>query len=240
MGVAVPALMGLRFVERKGPIMSLGINTQASGDFKPYIKYDARAGRIFRAPNKEAGEQNAVDITMSFVGLMDLQHIKVGWLDFPTGAAPDYQVQDVSKGLPQKPAGGKHKQGFVLSVMLPGDPQVYEMASSSKATVESFNVLHDAFINAPEAKTGQLPIVKMVNTLIVETQSKNGTTRNYQPVWQITGWNPRPAAMPAGVTGNAPPANAVQGSPAPTGAQTFATPAAATTTQQTSAPPAFG
>lgn len=220
--------------------MSLGINTQASGDFKPYIKYDARAGRIFRVPNKEAGEQNAVDITMSFVGLMDLQHIKVGWLDFPTGAAPEYIVQDVSKGLPQKPNGGKHKQGFVMSVMLPGDPTVYEMASSSKATVESFNVLHDAFSAAPEAKAGQLPIVKMVNTLIVETQSKNGTTRNYQPVWQITGWNPRPAAMPAVVASHNAPANAVQGSPAPTGAQTFAAPVAAQATSGGANPPSFG
>lgn len=227
--------------------MSLGIDTTpGTGDFKPYIKYDARAGRIFRAPNKDAGENAAIDITMNFAALMDLKHIKVGWLDFPTGAAPDYQVQDVSLGLPPKP-NGTHKQGFVMSVMLPNDGTIYEMASSSKATVESFNVLHTEFENAPEAKAGKLPVVAMVNTLIVETQSKKGTTRNYQPVWKITGWYDRPASLPAIVQAMKPrtataaqaPHNAVQGSPAPTGAQTFAAPVQAQATQATT-PPAFG
>lgn len=222
--------------------MSLGINTQASGDFKPYVKYDARAGRLFRAPNKEANEQNAVDITNGFTALMDLKHINVGWLDFPTGAAPDYVVQDVTLGLPAKPNGGKHKQGFVMSIMLPGDPNVYEMASSSKATVESFNLLHDEFSKAPEAAQGKLPAVQMVNTLIVETQSKNGTTRNYQPVWKIVGWHDRPAALPAvvkrvgGPAGQAPNTNATQASPPATG-QTQWNPPQNTAQQNTSAPP---
>jgi hypothetical protein len=175
--------------------MSLGINTETSGEFRPYLKYDARAGRFFRAKNKDANEQSDVDVTHNFAALMDLEHIKIGWLHFPAGAAPHYVVQDISKGMPERPAGGQHKQGFVMNLMLAGNQQVYEMSSSSKATVGSFNLLHDEYLAAPESKQGKLPIVSFVGTNIIETSSSKGTTRNYQPVWKITGWVARPAVL---------------------------------------------
>lgn len=174
--------------------MSLGINTQASGDFVPYIKYDARAGRIFRAKNRDTNEQNDVDITNGFTALFDLETIEVGWIHFPPSAAPDYVVQSVSLGLPERPAG-EHRQGFLMQLMLASNPTVYEISSTSKATVESFNVLHDQYLAAPQRAEGKLPIVQLKETLIVETPSKAGTTRNYQPVWQIVGWAARPAAL---------------------------------------------
>jgi hypothetical protein len=213
--------------------MSLGISTEGSGDFAPYLKYDAKAGRIFRAPLKDAGEKTMVDLTMGFVGAFDFANIEVGWLDFPSGAAPQYATQPLAQGIGPKPtAPGKWKQGFRINVALPGVPGVFEMASNAKATIAAFNELHDKVIAAPELAAGKVPVVALSGTEIVETPSPQGVQRNYKPIFVIQSWIDRPASLvkktpaatpPAQAT---PPANHPPAGPAATGNQAFQAPPA--------------
>lgn len=208
--------------------MSLGISTEGGGDFAPYLKYDAKAGRIFRAPIKEAGEKNMVDLTMGFAGAFDFANIQVGWLDFPSGAAPQYETRPLAQGVGDKPTKpGKWKQGFRINVVLPGVPGVFEMASNAKATIAAFNELHDKVSAAPELAAGKVPVVALSGTEIVETPSPQGVQRNYKPIFAVTQWIDRPASLVSKPAAAAPAAQAQAfASPPETGTKPFVAPAA--------------
>ena len=83
--------------------MALGINTQGSvgGEFLPIVKFDCRAGRMFRR-DRENGENTDVDITKSFKAVMDLDNIEVGWIDFDTGGAPSFALGPIGQE-PERP-----------------------------------------------------------------------------------------------------------------------------------------
>jgi hypothetical protein len=57
--------------------------------------------------------------------------------------------------------------------------------------IESMNALYDAYVAAPESKTGKLPVVKCVG--VHPITGKHGT--NYQPQLEIVGWADRPTEL---------------------------------------------
>jgi hypothetical protein len=63
--------------------MGFGLNLNAGGDYLPVLKYDARAGRLFRMDRDEvSGEQDPVDITDVFEAAVDFAHGEAGWCWF--------------------------------------------------------------------------------------------------------------------------------------------------------------
>jgi hypothetical protein len=211
--------------------MSLGLNTE-SGSFTPYIKIDARAGRIFRKKNIDRGEQSDVDVTNGFKAVFDLAQVETGWALFAAGGAPVYVMGAVGDVIPPKPAAD-FKQAFrfnvALGVELGGG--VYELASTAKAVIGSIDRLHTTYQAAPEAGQGKLPIVVMTGTDIVETKTPQGVNRNFAPIFAIVGWVDRPASMPK--------KHAVV-SPAPHAAPPASTPATAPVSYAASNDMAFG
>lgn len=214
--------------------MALGLATESSGSFVPFVKFDARAGRWFRKGDKEKGETSDVDVTNGFAAVMDFANIEVGWMLMAAGQAPAYVMQPVSAGLPAKPEGD-FKQGFRMKVMLSNQlgGGVHEFASSSKAVIAKIDAAHTIYSTAPEAKAGKLPIFSMSGTEVVESTSPKGTTRNYAPAFKLEGWVDRPAGL-AGSGAPAAPAPVISG-PAATGSTMVPPPVAAAP-----AAPAFG
>lgn len=202
--------------------MGLGLNMDAGGgDFTPWLKYDARAGRWFRKGDRDKGEAGPVDVTNNFSAVFDMATIEVGWIDFPTGAAPVLITQPISQGIPQRPTGGTFKQGFRMRAALPAalGGGVYEVAASAKAVIGAIDALHTLYQAAPEAAQGKLPVVSMTGTTMIETTTPKGTNRNYAPVLAITSWVARPATMPAtGFTSSQQPTIVATGAPPATGA----------------------
>lgn len=204
--------------------MGLGLSV-SSGDFIPYCKFDARAGRWFRK-----GENGDIDITDNFAAVFDLDQIEVGWMMFTAGAAPAYVTQDIVLGVPAKPAGENWKQGFRCNIALAQScgGGVFEVSSTAKALIGVIDRIHTLYGEAPERSQGKLPIVKMSGTTVVETKGPQGMTRNYAPNLSIVGWADRPAGLPkkgSVVTQQAAPAAAA---PPATGSTQVAPPKAAT------------
>ena len=201
--------------------MGLGINFEAGGgDFTPWLKYDARAGRWFRKGDRDKGEQGPVDVTNNFSAVFDLATIEVGWIDFPSGAAPVFITQPISAGIPQRPTGGTFKQGFRMRAALPAalGGGVYEVAASAKAVIGSIDAIHTAYTAAPEAAQGKLPVVAMTGTTMIETTTPKGINRNYSPTLVIQSWVARPASMPvAAFTSTQQPTPVATGAPPATG-----------------------
>ena len=100
-----------------------GFSTEPAGDFMPILKFDARAGRLFRVDRENTGDGFAnepVDITASFKAIVDFENIEVGWIDFVAGSAPDFKLVKMGETLPPRPSD-RHKNGvrFILSSRRP-------------------------------------------------------------------------------------------------------------------------
>jgi len=180
--------------------MALGLNTESGGDYKPVLKYDARAGRLFRVDRSQdsAGNWNTdnVEVTNGFQAVFDLDNIEVGWILFAAGVAPSWDMVALGQPLPPRPSD-QHKQGFRLNLKLgkASGGDVREFASTAKAVIGAVDGLHEAFLKGKSANPGKLPVVAMTGATPVTTEGKGQKSTNYTPVFEIKSWVDRPAEL---------------------------------------------
>jgi hypothetical protein len=204
-----------------------GFSTVTSaGDFIPIIKYDARAGRIYRVDRVDTGngfESKAVDITQSFKAVIDFEYVEVGWIDFPVGSAPSFVLVPMGSQLPDRP-GPKHKNGIRLMLKLSNDcaggsAAIREIAGTSKAFVSGIEALYNEYEKEKAANPGKLPVAVFEKVTAVKAGNGSKSSTNFQPTFRIVGWKPRgdltfvPKGTPAA---GSPPESQPQMTPAPT------------------------
>ena len=180
--------------------MSLfGFCTQPStaGDFLPIVKYDARAGRFFRMDRVDKGNgfvNEPVDITGSFKAIFDFENVEVGWIDFPAGAAPDFDLVPMGSRLPDRPSD-RHKNGVRFIVKLAKDcggaKPVREIAGTSKAFLSGIEAVFKDYKAAKAANADKLPVIVLEKTTPIKTGTGEKQSTNYQPTFRISGWAPR-------------------------------------------------
>lgn len=188
------------------------------GDFDPYLKYNAKAGRWYTKPDGQGAEEYEV---ANMTAVFDIPNIKTGWFLFSAGAAPDKRFDPSLSEALAKP-GENFKRGFELKVFSDKNiGGVREFASTAGAVIDAMNAVYDAYQAAPEAATGKLPVVQC--TGVTPITGKHGT--NYQPTLGIVAWVDRPVEL-AGDPPKAPPA-ASPPPPAPAKAEHAPPPAAA-------------
>jgi hypothetical protein len=223
-----------------------GFSTEtSSGDFTPIVKYDARAGLLFRMDRIQASDgsfsSEPVEITDIFKALADFENIEVGWIDFSTGSAPSFVLVPRGKMLPERPSAN-HKQGIRFLLKLArecgGDKPIREIAGTSKAFLSAAEKVVAQYDAEKAAHPGQLPVIMFDGKAVpVKTGTGNKSSTNYHPKFKIVGWAPRGdlVPQPRGTTANVTPANVTSGNGAApaTGAQRAAPPnlAAAATRQ---------
>lgn len=183
--------------------MALGLNYSSgggTGDIIPFVKYDARAGRFFRNDRSEVNGQysnNAVDITMQFKAVIDFENIEVGYMKFGAGAAPEFLLVKLGDPMPHKPADPKFKQGARIMMKLAsgcgGD--VRECASNAAAFLKGIDDLHTQYEAGKAANPGKLPVVVLETTIPITSGQGEKKSTNYQPVFKISAWAPRPADL---------------------------------------------
>ena len=177
-----------------------GFSTEpsAGGDFTPIIKYDARAGRIFRVDRLDTGngfENNQVDITASFKAVVDFENVEVGWIDFPVGSAPSFVLTSMGKQLPDRPSA-KHKNGvrvlLKLNKVCGGDKPVREIAGTSKAFLNGIEEVYAEYDREKVKYPGKLPVLVLLSTTPIKSGSGQTVSTNYRPKFKIDGWAVRP------------------------------------------------
>lgn len=229
--------------------MALGLNYSSGGggDIIPFVKYDARAGRFFRRDRSEQGGQyvnNDVDITASFKAVIDMENIEVGFMKFGNGAAPEMLLVKLGEPMPQKPADIGFKQGARMMLKLHADcgGDVRECSSSAAAFLKGIDDLHTEYEAKKVANGGKLPVVVLKTTMPITSGSGQKKSTNYQPVFEIIGWAPRPTDLvhtPKSTTRTELPPNNF-GTPPATGSTQVAPPAPAQPRQPETADMGFG
>lgn len=187
--------------------MALGLSTESTGgggDFTPVVKYDARAGRIFRIDREQTGdgwETKNVEITNGFTAVMDLENIQVGWALFQAGVMPSLAMVKLGQPMPAQPSD-KHKQGFKVLMKLgkSSGGDLREMAATAKCVLQGVDALHTAYEAGVKDNPGKLPVVILQGTesITSEGKDKDGnkqSSTNYKPIWAISKWVDRPAEL---------------------------------------------
>lgn len=189
------------------------------GDILARIQYDAKAGKWHRVDRTQnaSGEwvSDMLELDKGDMFIMDMPTIEVGWIAFAS-TGPDFQMVPNGHQVGPKPSEA-HKAGFRVKVLLPKEDTPRTFASTAKAVIGVIDELHTKAAAGP---AGQVPVVKIAGTRMVETKGPQGTTRNYAPLLEIVKYVPRPAALgdapSMGVTmAPSAPAPAPQPAPAP-------------------------
>lgn len=184
--------------------MALGLNYETGsgngGDIVPFVKYDARAGRMFRNDRAESNgnySNTPVDITQNFKAVFDLENVEVGYIHYAAGSAPAYLLTRLGNPLPHKPGDGKWKQGARVMIKLHAScgGDVREITSNATAFLKGLDDLHTAYTAGAKDNPGKLPIVTLKTTLPITSGQGEKKSTNYQPVFEIAGWAPRPADL---------------------------------------------
>jgi hypothetical protein len=176
-----------------------GFPTGPSGDgtFASIVKYDARAGRIYRVDRIQDSSGNfaneSIDITQPFKAIFDFAKLKVGWMHFVPGTAPDIKVVPYGNELPARPSD-KHKNGVWVMVKLSkgcgGAKPIRELAGTSKALLSGVEAVFAQYAEKDE-HPGLLPVIVLEETVLVKTGTGDKSSTNYHPTFKIVGWAPR-------------------------------------------------
>lgn len=183
--------------------MALGLNYSngGNGEIIPFVKYDARAGRLFRRDRSQDSGGNFVsndeDITNSFKAVVDLENIEVGFAKFGAGAAPEYLLVGLGSPMPHKPADPGFKQAVRLMMKLHNScgGDVREISGNSSAFLKGIDDLHTTYEAGKAANPGKLPVVTLKSTTPITSGTGAKKSTNYQPVFEISGWAPRPTDL---------------------------------------------
>lgn len=175
----------------------------AATDFLPFIKYDARGGHVFRVDRGDDGTSENVNITRSFKAVIDVENIELGWIEFnEAGVAPRFALAHNSLETLAKPEG-KFKKGIRMRMKLSKEcgGDIREFASNAVAVVNAVGALLSAYDEVAPANSGKVPVVTLGDpvTIVSNIKTDKGTMKatNYQPVFEIVNWVPRPVDLPA-------------------------------------------
>jgi len=157
------------------------------GDFVPYLKYNAKAGRFYVKPE---GASEEVEITNPLLAF-DMANIKTGWLYYAEGSGPE-KVWDPSptQMAPKPPGPKKFKRGFEVMVfgntMLPGGKPLglREFSSTAGNVIAALLRMHATFEAGGADTVGKVPVFKCIG--VKPITGAYGV--NYEPQFELTTW----------------------------------------------------
>lgn len=158
------------------------------GDFTPYLKYNAKAGRFYVKPE---GATEEVEILNPFLAF-DMANIRTGWLYYSEGAGPE-KVWDPSLAqMAPRPAGPqKWKRGFEVMVygngIIPGTNKrlgLREFSSTAANVIAAILRMYSEYEVGAKANPNAVPAY-----LCEGVKPINGAYGvNYEPTFVLKSW----------------------------------------------------
>lgn len=161
----------------------------SDGEFTPYLKYNAKAGRFYAKPEGD----DEVEIVNPLIAI-DMANIKTGWIFYPEGGGPE-KIWDPSPetAAPKPPGPKKFKRGFEVQVIgnaeIPGTSQALglrEFSSTAANVISSILRMHAEYEAGMTANKGKYPVYAC--TGVKPITGMYGV--NYEPLFTLKQWVP--------------------------------------------------
>ena len=161
------------------------------GDFTPFLKYNAKAGRFYARADGADDEVEIVNPTLAF----DMANIKIGWIFYAEGTGPE-KIWDPSptQMAQNRNDARKFKRGFEVIVfgtdIIPGSKQrlgLREFSSTAVNTIAPIKRMYVDYETGVAANPGCVPIFYCSG---VKSIAGNYGT-NYEPLFTLKQWVPR-------------------------------------------------
>lgn len=160
------------------------------GEFTPYLKYNAKAGRFYIRPQ---GATEDVEIERPRLAF-DMANIRTGWLYYAEGSGPE-KLWDPSptQMAPRPPGPKKFKRGF--EVMVYGNDQIRgigvlglrEFSSTANNVIVSIVSMYSEYEAGVADNPGCVPFYACTGVKAIP--GSYGT--NYEPQFELKAWVPR-------------------------------------------------
>ena len=181
--------------------MAFGMKT-TTGDFLPIVKYDARAGKMFKVDKRMDGGSDATEIPLGTKFALDTGSLEAGYVMFgPQGPVRHMKPYIEGETMPEQPqdkdAEGKmmFRPGFYAKIAGNALDGVREWCSNAAVLLNAMDELYQQVIRAPETAAGQIPIICIVSTVAVKSGVGARSSTNYGPVFRIEGYVDRPDVL---------------------------------------------
>lgn len=161
------------------------LNLSTGGEFSPYLKYNAKAGRWF------VRGENATDIEIVNPRFaIDLENIRVGWVLFPQASPPSF-LWDVQGVRAPKP-DGDYKDGFKVFIMgtdiqpaLANKPLgVREWSSNAYAAKAGMMDIHRQYQEGKAQNPDKVPVARCISVKVIKGEYGD----SFEPVFVIEAW----------------------------------------------------
>lgn len=168
-----------------------------SGDFLPYIGFNAKADKWFINVNKEK-----VQLKGNIAFVADFANIKTGWFLFQDGLAPNI-VFDASLSEKAAQPSAKHKRGVQINFFMKGEHAgVYTFSTVAGNVLKPLSELHDKYLEEIKTNPNNLPVIIVGDSVEVKSSFKNpdgtnGSATNYMPSFKIEKFVARPSELDA-------------------------------------------
>lgn len=158
----------------------------SDGDFTPYIKYNAKAGRWYVKPEGATEEMEIINPALAF----DMANIKTGWLFYAEGSGPEKIWDPSPSQMAAKPPGPrKFKRGF--EVMVYGNAMVEgkklglrEFSSTAANVIGAILRMYNEYEAGMAANPGKVPVYTCKGVKAI-----NGAYGvNYEPQFVLQAW----------------------------------------------------
>lgn len=163
----------------------------SDGDYTPYFKYNAKAGRYYARPEGATDDVEIVKPVLAF----DMQNVRTGWLFYTEGSGPE-KVWDPSpsQAAPRPPGPRKFKRGFEVMVfgnsVIPGTTQrigLREFSSTAANVIASMLRMYADYEAGLAANPNCVPVFACEGVRPIT--GTFGT--NYEPIFVLKSWVPR-------------------------------------------------
>lgn len=175
-----------------------------NGEFLGRLQFDARSGLWKHVTRTQDGGRYVNVESEDYMNpsfLMDFGSLEVGFAKI--SSPPVFLLVPFGQALPPKPneLNDEGKQAFnpaarvkVMSSKTFGDSEPRYFMLASKTGLPAIEEAWNAFSAAPEAAEGKVPLVS-TSTRTLEITTPRGASKFKVPVFSITGWVDRPAAL---------------------------------------------
>ena len=158
------------------------------GDFTPYLKYNAKAGRFYVKPEGASEDVEIINPVLAF----DMANVRTGWIYYAEGAGPEKQWDpSQTQAAPRPPGPQKWKRGFEVMVIgnggIPGTNAklgLREFSSTAGNVISAMLRMHAEYEAGAKQNVGKVPVFACVG--VKPVAGMYGT--NYEPKFELRQW----------------------------------------------------